>query len=254
MMRHGIMHGRELGYGTRRNSTQALATLLAVIVWAQPIARARIDAANSEREAAHAGTHDRDLHGRRLWRAGFVEAKRGLQALADYQASFHHQHGRYAASVDEIDPDRLLREDFPNAATAAAPDRQTDRAWAHTGSEYVFGLAGTAGDAIRWSYAGIKVPDAGPAATSTGAMPSRTPRIRTGRPNCRRPGSARVQGCHRCQADADHEAPSLAGCAGSDYCWRCVGCNPDHPSTCPPDVADAEHAVDCRGTPVGCRG
>lgn len=162
LQRHGIIHGREFGYGTRRNSTQAFATLLAVIVWAQPIARARIDAANAEREAAHAGTDDRDANGRRLWRAGFVEAKRRLHALADYQDRFHDQHGRYAASVDEIDPDRLLREDFPNAATAAAPDRQTYWAWAHTGSEYVFALAGTAGEAIRWSYAGAKVPDAGP--------------------------------------------------------------------------------------------
>jgi hypothetical protein len=161
LLRHGIMHGRELGYASRRNSTQALATLLAVIVWAQPIFRARIDAAHAQREAACAGTNQRDEHGRRLWRAGFAEAKRGLHTLADYQDRFHEQHGRYAASVEEIDPSGLLREDFPRAGTASE-EGQRYLAWAHTGSNYVFGVAGSADDAIRWQYAGEAIPYAGP--------------------------------------------------------------------------------------------
>lgn len=163
LLRHGIMHGRELGYGSLRNSTQALATLLAVIVWAQPIARARIDAADAAREAAHAGTDDRDQHGRRLSRAGFVEAKFALEALADYQDSFHDQHGRYARSIEELDPtELLLRDEFPDAGTAAATDGQRYWAWLPTGSDYVFGLAGAGGEAIRWRYAGRRFPAGGP--------------------------------------------------------------------------------------------
>lgn len=161
LQRHGIMHGRELGYASRRNSTQALATLLAVIVWAQPIARARVDEAHAQREAAYAGTDQRDEHGRRLWRAGFAEAKRGLQTLADYQDRFHEQHGRYATSVEEIDPSGLLRADFLHAETTSE-DGQHYFAWAHTGSDYVFGLAGSADDAIRWQYVGDALPHAGP--------------------------------------------------------------------------------------------
>jgi hypothetical protein len=76
------MNGRELGYVSRRNSTRALATLLAVIVCAQPIARARIAEAHAQREALYAGSNQRDEHGRRLWRAGFAEADNRRVVLA----------------------------------------------------------------------------------------------------------------------------------------------------------------------------
>jgi hypothetical protein len=112
LLRHGIMHGRELGYGTRRNSTQALATLLAVITWAQPIARARLDEAAAAREARYAGSDERDERGRRLDRRGFAQAKDSSSTLGQFQERFYERHGRYAASVDEIDPDGVLRDMF----------------------------------------------------------------------------------------------------------------------------------------------
>jgi hypothetical protein len=39
--RHGIMHGRDLRFGTRANSTKVLTILLALVQWAEPLARAR---------------------------------------------------------------------------------------------------------------------------------------------------------------------------------------------------------------------
>lgn len=40
--RHGILHGRELGYDTIRNSTKCFVLLLAIVEWAQPRARAMV--------------------------------------------------------------------------------------------------------------------------------------------------------------------------------------------------------------------
>lgn len=42
--RHGIMHGRDLAYGTQVNSTKVLTVLLALVQWAEPVARARVAA------------------------------------------------------------------------------------------------------------------------------------------------------------------------------------------------------------------
>jgi hypothetical protein len=53
LLRHGIVHGRELAYGTRANSTKAFAALLALIVWAQPIARNRLERQRQESERLH---------------------------------------------------------------------------------------------------------------------------------------------------------------------------------------------------------
>lgn len=48
--RHGILHGRELGYDTKTNSTKALVLLLAVIEWAAPRAKEIAERRREERE------------------------------------------------------------------------------------------------------------------------------------------------------------------------------------------------------------
>jgi hypothetical protein len=50
--RHGILHGRELGYDTQMNSTKVLVLLLAVIEWAAPRAKGI-----AERRKGRAGGH-----------------------------------------------------------------------------------------------------------------------------------------------------------------------------------------------------
>jgi hypothetical protein len=85
LLRHGIMHGRELGYGSRRNSTQALATLLAVITWAQPIARARLEEAAAEQELRWTGSTERDADGRLRDRRGFAQAMDSVETLGRLQ-------------------------------------------------------------------------------------------------------------------------------------------------------------------------
>lgn len=43
LSRHGVMHGRELGYDTKAKSTKTFVLLAAVVEWAQPRIRAEID-------------------------------------------------------------------------------------------------------------------------------------------------------------------------------------------------------------------
>jgi hypothetical protein len=161
LLRHGILHGRELAYGTRRNSTQILATLLAVITWAQPIARANLDAAAREREARFAGSKERDKDGRRLDRRGFPEAKNSASTLAALQDRFYERNGHYAPSAEEIDPEGVLHDMFVGAETSCSTDSQTYLAWAIAETGYVFAVSGRDGEQTRWQYAGEERPSGG---------------------------------------------------------------------------------------------
>jgi hypothetical protein len=109
-LRHGILHGRELAYGTLRNSTWALATLLAVIEWAQPRARARLDAAEAERSARYVGTKEVDERGRRHDRAGFAAAKQALLNVPVWQRKRHEELGRFVDSLTKLNPSAVIFE------------------------------------------------------------------------------------------------------------------------------------------------
>lgn len=161
LLRHGILHGRELGYGTRRNSTQALATLLAVVTWAQPIARALLAAATQAREARYLGSKERDDAGRLRDRRGFAEAKKSALSLSALQDRFYERNGRYAASADNVDPGGVLADKFIGASTSCSGDGQTYMAWATAETEYVFAVSGRNGEQTHWLYAGDKRPEGG---------------------------------------------------------------------------------------------
>lgn len=74
LRRHGIMHGRELGYDTVDNSTKSFVALFALIEWALPRMRRRIEDEQAERESLYVGSAQTDEDGRRLDRRGFDEA------------------------------------------------------------------------------------------------------------------------------------------------------------------------------------
>src|ERR1044072_1383673 len=115
LLGHGIRQGRELAYANLRNSTQALATLLMVITWAQPIAQRRLDEAIAERERRWAGSTQRDADGRQRERRGFAQAKDSVETLARLQENLYGRDGRYAQSIETIDPDGVLRDMFAGA-------------------------------------------------------------------------------------------------------------------------------------------
>ena len=158
LLRHGIMHGRELGYGNLRNSTQALATLLMVITWAQPIAQRRLDEAAAERERRWAGSTERDAHGRLKDRRGFATTKNSVETLARLQENLYGRDGRYAQSIETIDPDGVLRDMFAGADTACTIDGDAYIVWAVAETGYVFAHSNRGGCDYGWQYAGHAVP------------------------------------------------------------------------------------------------
>jgi hypothetical protein len=158
LLRHGIMHGRELGFGNLRNSTQALAILLTVITWAHPIAQRRLDAAAAERERRWAGSTERDAHGRLMDRRGFARAKDSVETLARLQENLCGRDGRYAQSIATIDPNGVLREMFAGADTACTIDGAGYIVWAVAETGYVFAHSNREGRDYGWQYAGHGVP------------------------------------------------------------------------------------------------
>lgn len=158
LLRHGIMHGRELGFGNLRNSTQALATLLMIIAWAEPIARARLDDAAAERERRWTGSTERDAHGRRRDRRGFGQAKDSVETLARLQDIRYGRDGRYAESVETIDPDGVLRDMFIGADTTCTVDGEAYIVWAVAETDYVFAQSNREGRDHGWQYADDPLP------------------------------------------------------------------------------------------------
>lgn len=77
LIRNGVLHGKELAYGTRRNSTKVLVALIAVIDWLQPIAHGLREAESHARINAHAGSDEVDDDGRH-WTAATSTLQRGF--------------------------------------------------------------------------------------------------------------------------------------------------------------------------------
>lgn len=157
LRRHGILHGRELGYDTLRNSTKAFVALLSVIEWAQPLAAAKAEQLGREEEERHAGSLERDEFGRRLDRRGFKEAQNALTKLAQYQFGHFKRFGAYEVSLEDLDKPSGLPA-VQGLVLEASPDRQSYRAWMPTETAVVFGVAGARGKFEGWKYVGEDVP------------------------------------------------------------------------------------------------
>jgi hypothetical protein len=162
LLRHGILHGRELGYGTRANSTKAFAALLALIVWAQPVARERLELLWTEREEFHAGSRARDDQGRWLDRRGFEDAQTHLRhTIRGMQMAYYGREGRYASTRSEIDPSGLVLEDVGDFEMRTSVAGDEFAAWIVTSSGYVLGIASKDGEWASWYYAGEEPPTDG---------------------------------------------------------------------------------------------
>ena len=161
LSRHGILHGRELGYDTKANSTKVFVLLLAVIEWAQPRARTLAERKDREREEAHAGSDETDDLGRRLDTRGFEDAKASLRWLSAAQMGQWRHHGRYRAELDEIAPGSLGEERLRGMAQihlAVTSGGREFKAWRVTPSGFCFGIAGRDGPPNEWYYSGPVAP------------------------------------------------------------------------------------------------
>lgn len=160
LMRHGIVHGRELGFNTLMNSTKAFVALLAVIEWAQPRARELADDRRRAEEERWAGSDEVDERGRRRDRRGFLEAKKLLHRLSYCQHGFFIRHGSYCADLKRLDPGGPLGSlDAP--ALTVEVDGRSFFGWIRTPSGWVFALAGRDGDSAHYEFAG-PTPPSGP--------------------------------------------------------------------------------------------
>jgi hypothetical protein len=162
--RHGVMHGRELRYDTKANSTKAFVLLAAVVEWAQPRIRAEIDRRVAERDQRYAGSDETDAEGRRLDRRGFVATRDALRKLALSQSAYHRSRGRFG-SIEELRSDvaaRTLLEE-PEAITVARARRDDWWAWRRSKSGWVFAIGSMSDQPLGWRYYdGPEPPEDGP--------------------------------------------------------------------------------------------
>ena len=156
LRRHGIQHGRELGYGTLINSTKCFVLLLAVMDWAEIPVQRLVEKRRTERETKYSGSTERDDQGRWLDRRGFARAKRALEWLSLVQAGRLRQHGRYETDLVTLPPEhgdwsRLeqakLTMRVPGDGQSYVAVRKVD------GQDYWFGLGERSGVG-RWLFAG----------------------------------------------------------------------------------------------------
>jgi hypothetical protein len=163
LSRHGILHGRELGYDSKINSTKAFVLLVAIIEWAQSRARTRAEFLKREREARYAGSDETDDQGRRLDRRGFEEARESLRWLATVQTVWFEREDVYSTDLEEVQPgdlgDSALRGKA-NITLRTSDDRREFWAWRKAIADFYFGVAGKDGD--EWRYAGPGPPQGGP--------------------------------------------------------------------------------------------
>ena len=164
LSRHGIMHGRELGYDTVENSTKAFAALFALIEWAQPIVQVKAKQWLQDREAKYAGSKDVDEEGRRMDRRGFDQAKESLMRLATFQFGHFRRHGASARVIHEILPTIMAPLlDVQPSDIVLHTDMEGREYWMYTRTpaDYVFGVAGRDGEQAVWLYASEHEPVGG---------------------------------------------------------------------------------------------
>jgi hypothetical protein len=162
LSRNGILHGRELGYDTRINSTKALVLLLAVMEWAQAKAHDLVQRSQREHEQRYAGSDETDESGRRRDRRGFDAVKTALLSLAAGQTMRFQREGTYSDDLQDLAawlPGRLPEQ--CSVTVRASGDQRQFWAWGVTPSRYCFGVAGRNGRRELWRYAGPSPPSGG---------------------------------------------------------------------------------------------
>lgn len=95
LSRHGVAHGRELAYDTRVNSAKTWSVMDALVEWAMPRARAKVEARKTERQLVNAGSQDVGRDGRRIDDREFSETRDILRLLSNAAMGWHRQQARF---------------------------------------------------------------------------------------------------------------------------------------------------------------
>jgi hypothetical protein len=158
LRRHGIVHGRELGYDTKRNAIKTFVALFAVVEWAAPIDAAETERLELEREERYAGSDEMDEWGCRLDRRGFDSVQNALTTIQLYQNARFSRAG-YASDVRELEANEEFSS-IPDIEMVISADGRCFRVWAPTEGGIFFGVAGHDGEQIGWRYQGTTPPSA----------------------------------------------------------------------------------------------
>jgi hypothetical protein len=160
LRRNGILHGRELDFGSQLNSTKAIVALIAAIEWAQPIARQLMDEARAAWEHEHTGLDGCDDDGRRLDRREFTAAKEVLETVGLYQHGRRKRGLGYTGEFAELGIRDELAQD---PRWELRVDEVTDSYWCWfpTVSGWVLGLAARAAQYPVWHFSGSTPPAGG---------------------------------------------------------------------------------------------
>jgi hypothetical protein len=162
LTRHRILHGRELGYDTRINSTKTLVLLAAVVEWAQTKARVLVEEQQRQREARYAGSDETDELGRRLDRRGFDKVKATLFAVGNGETVLFQRHGGYTDDLrGRLSAWLLELPEGSGLTVRTTEDRRQFWAWGVTPTGFCFGIAGRDGQDAKWFYAGPTPPQGG---------------------------------------------------------------------------------------------
>lgn len=169
LSRHGVTHGRELGFDTRVNSAKSWSVLDALVQWALPLAEQEAARLRTERQAKTAGTSEVDGDGRRLDDREFAETKVMLRTLATSAMGWWRQRGRFRADLiggvysDEDFVKRGL-PDQHHTEMRVSSDGQETWVWRETISGWVLGIGLVAKDDnfLEWLYSADDAPLAGP--------------------------------------------------------------------------------------------
>ncbi len=143
--RHGVMHGRELRYDSKSNSTKSFVLLLAVWEWANRQLGAQAEARRQARYDEHAGSDGEAANGWRLDRRGFSDTRTRLKKLALAQSAYHDRHAgygsRFALMTDPASVSLVERDAFANVVAR----QEAWRAWLRSDAGWVFGIGGRDG-------------------------------------------------------------------------------------------------------------
>lgn len=165
LSRHGILHGRELGYDTLINSTKVFVLLAAVVQWALPKGHQLFAQQTRERELQFAGSREVDAFGRWLDRREFEDAKAGLAKLETRQFADWRSHKRYGSDLDAMFPssdgDRVLHG-RAKLHLVTNGEGNAYWAWRETPSGFCLGTAHRDGIGVGWHYASEGAPRGGP--------------------------------------------------------------------------------------------
>ena len=164
LVRHGIMHGRELGYDTLLNSTKALVFLIAIVELSQPRARALSDARRQADFEKWAGSEELDESGARRDRRGFDHAMTCLHNVSTRMMAEYHRTKRYpAAPLRDLFPGEVGDGLVDHARTTLIVDPSCESYYAYhkTPTGFFLGMAAAEEPTLEHRFAGPAAPKGG---------------------------------------------------------------------------------------------